>query len=78
MDRESELKMLRAARGLGRDAGIRVVTTFLGLHVMPPSYTGSADDYVDEVIRTIPPAVAAEGLVDAVDAYAEPVAFSAA
>lgn len=55
-----------------------MVATFLGLHAVLASYAGSAGDCVDEVIRTILPAVAAESLADAVDAYAEPIAFSEA
>lgn len=76
LDVESEMTMLRAARGLGREAGIRVVTTFLGLHALPGRYADRADAYVDEVINVILPAVAAEGLADAVDGYVEPIAFS--
>lgn len=76
LDRDTELKMLRAGRALeGR--GVRVVATYLGLHALPSEFAGRADAYVDHVISDILPAVGAERLADAVDAYVEPIAFSA-
>lgn len=76
LDLENELKMLRAARALAGGGRVRVVTTFLGLHALPEEYANRSDDYVDLVINEILPAVAAEGLADAVDAYVEGIAFS--
>ena len=76
LSQEHEAKMLRAARTLGRREGIDVRTTFLGAHALPPEYAGRADDYVDEVVRMLPP-LHEEGLVDAVDAFCERIAFSA-
>lgn len=75
LDLVSERKMLRAARRLSELVGVRVTTAYLGLHALPPSYSGRADDYVDLVVSTILPAIACEGLADAVDAYVEPIAF---
>jgi imidazolonepropionase len=72
---ESEAKMLHAARRIGRELPVRVATTFLGAHALPPEFVGRADDYVDEVIQMIAP-LAAEGLVDAVDAFCERIGFS--
>lgn len=76
LDLESELKMLRVARRIGREAGVRVRTSYLGLHAVPPEYRGDRSGYVDLAIDDILPAAHAEGLVDAVDAYCEPIAFS--
>lgn len=76
LDADTETKMLRAARRAGEAQGVGVVTTYLGLHVLPADYKGRADAYVDQVIDTILPRVAADGLADAVDAYVEPIAFS--
>ncbi|MFN3837747.1 MAG: imidazolonepropionase [Brevundimonas sp.] len=78
LDRETELKMLRVARRMGRECGVRVRTTYLGLHAVPPEYRDDRAAYVDLAIDDILPAAHAEGLVDAVDAYCEPIAFSAA
>ena len=75
---ETELKMLRAARALGRQHGIRVQTSFLGAHAVPEEFSGRPDAYVDLLVNEILPAAAAEGLVDAVDGFAEAIAFSPA
>ena len=77
LDRDSELKMLRVARRIGREAGVRVRTSYLGLHAVPPEWKAERGRYVDLAVDDILPAAHAEGLVDAVDAYCEPIAFSA-
>jgi imidazolonepropionase len=73
---ETELAMLRAARALGRVHGVRVRTSFLGAHAIPQEYAGRSDAYVDLLVEEMLPAVAAEGLADAVDGFAEAIAFS--
>jgi imidazolonepropionase len=75
LDRDSELKMLRAARKL---TGVTVKTTFLGAHALPEEYKGRADAYIDFVCEEVLPAAAAEKLVDAVDVFCERIAFSPA
>jgi imidazolonepropionase len=77
LDLESEAKMLRVARRIGEVRSLRVVTTFLGAHALPPEYEGRADAYIDFMAEEVLPALAAEGLVDAVDAFCEKIAFSA-
>lgn len=76
LDLDSELKMLRVARRIGREGGVRVRTSYLGLHAVPPEYRDDRAAYVDKAVDEILPAAHAEGLVDAVDAYCEPIAFS--
>ena len=78
LDVASEMKMLRAARRLPEERSIRVVTTFLGAHAVPPEYSGDADGYVDLICTDMLPAIAAERLADAVDAFCENIAFSPA
>ncbi|MFJ6024548.1 imidazolonepropionase [Brevundimonas sp. NPDC092305] len=78
LDRDSELKMLRVARRIGREAGVRVRTSYLGLHAVPPEHRAERSAYVDLAVDDILPTAHAEGLVDAVDAYCEPIAFSGA
>jgi imidazolonepropionase len=75
LDCDTELRMLRVARRLGEDITVR--TTFLGAHALPPEYAGRADDYIDFVCEEVLPAAANEGLVDAVDAFCERIAFNA-
>jgi imidazolonepropionase len=73
-----ELKMLRVARALGRTPGMRIRTTLLAAHTVPPEFAGDADAYIAHIIAAILPAAHAENLVDAVDAFAEAIAFSPA
>ena len=78
LDLESEKKILRAARELGRRNAVSVFTTFLGAHAVPPEFTGRADDYVDFICSRMLPAVADENLADAVDAFCENIGFTRA
>ena len=78
LDLDSERKMLRVARQIGERLPVRVKTTFLGAHALPPEYAGRADDYIDAICEHMLPALAAEGLVDAVDAFCEKIGFSPA
>jgi imidazolonepropionase len=75
---EDEAKMLRVARQLGRAFPVTVRTTLLAAHTVPPEYRGRADAYIDTVAAEWLPALAAEGLVDAVDVFCESIAFSVA
>lgn len=72
-----EAKMLRVARRIGESLGITVRTTCLAAHALPPEFAGRADDYIEAVITWLP-ALQAEGLIDAVDAFCERIAFSPA
>lgn len=73
---EDELKMLRAARELGRLRKIRVKTSWLAAHAVPVEYKGRADAYIDEIVLPGMEEGAAEGLIDAVDGFCEGIAFS--
>jgi imidazolonepropionase len=74
---EHERKCLRVARTLGDKLPVEVHTTFLGAHALPPEFAGRADDYVQEVVRMLRE-LHREGLVDAVDAFCERIAFTPA
>ena len=76
LDAENEAKMLRAARRLGAEAPVRVVTTFLGAHALPPEAGDDKEGYIDEVCLSQLPAVHGEGLADAVDGFCETIAFA--
>lgn len=76
LDRENEIKQLRAARRLARERNADVVTTFLGAHALPPEVSDK-DCYVDRVCAMIP-GIAREKLADAADAFCEGIAFSPA
>ncbi|MEZ5833981.1 MAG: imidazolonepropionase [Dongiaceae bacterium] len=77
LDVENERKQLRVARALGRACDVTVKTTCLAAHALPPEFAGQPDAYVDLVCNEILPAVAAENLADAADAFSERIAFSA-
>lgn len=76
LDLETEARMLRAARRLGSERNVGVTTTFLGAHALPPEAGGDKDAYIDRLCTKVLPALAAEGLADAVDAFCEGIAFS--
>ncbi|MGH6747231.1 imidazolonepropionase [Novosphingobium sp.] len=76
LDLASELKMLRAARRLGEVRPVRIVTSFLGAHALPPEFAGDADAYIDHLCTVMLPAAAQAGLADAVDAFCEGIGFS--
>ncbi len=78
LDLPGERKMLRVARRLGTSSGVEVRTTFLGAHALAPEFAGRPDDYVEHVCEVMLPAIAADGLADAVDAFCETIAFSSA
>ncbi|MBO6724711.1 MAG: imidazolonepropionase [Rhizobiaceae bacterium] len=75
---EHELKMLRAARRLGEMRPVRVVTSWLAAHALPPEFKGRADDYIEEVVLPGMTQAKADGLADAVDGFCEGIAFSPA
>ena len=77
LDLVTERRMLRAARALGERRHVAVTTSFLGAHALPPEFAGDKDGYIDLVCGMLP-VLAAEGLVDAVDAFCEGIAFSPA
>ncbi len=76
LDVETELKMLRVARKLATLRPVDVKTTFLGAHTFPPEFKENHSEYLDLVCNRALSQAAAEGLVDAVDAFCEGIAFS--
>lgn len=74
---EHERQCLLVARRVAQTLPLTVRTTSLALHALPPEFAGRGDDYVTESIAWLR-AQHAEGLVDAVDAFCERIAFSPA
>ena len=70
-----EARMLRTGRALASERPVTVRTTYLGAHALPPEFDGRADDYIDAVCSWLP-ALHAEGLVDAVDAFCDRIGFT--
>ncbi len=76
LDLENERKQLKVARQLAEKLPVNVKTTLLAAHAVPPEYKDNADGYVDDIVNSILPTLAQEGLVDAVDAFCESIGFS--
>ncbi len=76
LDIVTELNMLRAARALGLARPVRVVTSFLAAHAIPPEYKGNRAGYLTEVVLPGLDQAHALGLVDAVDGFCETIAFT--
>lgn len=76
LDTETEIKMLKVAKRLGKEFPVRVATTFLGAHALPPEYKDRSDDYIDLVCNEMLPTIAELKLADAVDAFCENIGFS--
>jgi len=77
LDRDTEAKMLRVARRLGAELPVTVRTTFLGAHALPPEFESRADAFIEFLCQDSLPSAAAEGLVDAVDAFCDRIGFTA-
>ncbi len=75
LDFDSERRMLRAARRVGEELGVQVRATYLAAHALPPEFKERPDAYIDAVVEWLP-RLHEEGLVDAVDAFAETIGFS--
>lgn len=76
LDLDTELRLMRISRELGRNLPLTVVSTFLGTHGIAPEYKGRADDYVEFMCKTVIPAAQREGLIDQVDGFCDLWGFS--
>jgi imidazolonepropionase len=76
LDLDAERKSLRAARRLAKHRDVAIRATFLGAHALPPEFADKRDSYVTYVADTMIPALANEGLIDAVDGFCERIAFT--
>ncbi len=76
LDLSNEAKSLRVARRLPDARDVTIRTTFLGAHALPPEMDGDKKRYIDAVVGEMIPAIARDGLADAVDGFCEGIAFS--
>ena len=75
LDKETELRMLRAARKIAELRDVDIITTYLGAHALPSEYTGCENAYIDEICLPTLRIACEQGLVDSVDAFCEVIAF---
>lgn len=73
---ENELKMLRVIKRIKENSPLTVKSTFLGAHAFPAKYAGNKEGYVEEIINTMIPMVAAEELAEYIDVFCEDGFFS--
>lgn len=78
LDLATEMKSLEVARRIGTVTGQTICTTLLAAHAVPPEFSDDPDAYIDLICESLLPEIAARRLADAVDAYCETIAFSAA
>lgn len=78
LDYLNERKMLRVIRQIANILPMTVRSTCLAAHALPPEYKDQSDAYVDHICTEMLPKLHQEGLVDAVDAFCEYLAFSPA
>lgn len=76
LDRDTELRLMRMSRTLGRDLPVTVVSTYLGAHGLAPEFAGRRDDYVDFMCNDVLPLAVQQGLVDQVDGFCDKVGFT--
>ena len=75
---EDEAKMLRVIRRLGESSAVEIMATFLGAHALPTEFVDNRSAYIHRVCNDMLPQLHQQGLVDAVDAFCENIAFSVA
>ena len=80
LDTASEIRLLNAAKAIGRDEPVRIVPTLLAAHAIPPEAREGAarDAYVRMIVEEMIPSVAKAGLATSVDAFCESIAFTPA
>lgn len=76
LDYENERKMLRVIRQIAQTLPLTVKSTCLAAHALPPEYQDQSDAYIEHICTDMLPKLHQEGLVDAVDAFCEYLAFS--
>ncbi|HEU5482655.1 MAG TPA: imidazolonepropionase [Sphingomicrobium sp.] len=76
LDVEGELRLLRCAKALAASEAVRIVPTLLALHALPPEWKERRIGYVSMIVDELLPAAADAQLADAVDAFAENIAFT--
>ncbi len=76
LDLANEIKMLKVAKKLAQENKIRVKTTLLAAHAVPPEFKDNADGYIEYICGEIIPKIAELKLADCVDAFCEGIGFS--
>ncbi len=78
LDLETELRQLEVMKELQKNHPATLVSTYLGGHAVPPEFAGRAGDYIDEMLRSVLPAVRERNLARFCDVFCEKGVFSVA
>ncbi len=73
---DDEIKMLNVAKRIATLPDMKVSTTLLAAHALPPEYHNRSDDYITLICDTMIPTVAEKKLADHVDVFCEGIGFS--
>ncbi|MGG5572601.1 imidazolonepropionase [Vibrio diazotrophicus] len=73
---EDEIKMLKAAKELEQHRRVKITTTLLAAHALPPEYKDRPDDYIEHICQEIIPLVAEQELATSVDVFCESIGFN--
>ncbi|MEI8656026.1 imidazolonepropionase [Vibrio sp. Hal054] len=73
---EDEIKMLKAAKELEQHRRVKITTTLLAAHALPPEYKDRPDDYIEHICQKIIPLVAEQELATSVDVFCESIGFN--
>lgn len=76
LDKDTELKQLRAMKELQGTQPIDIVTTFLGPHSVLPEWKGKEREFLDWMIEDVMPLVKKENLAEFADIFCEQNVFS--
>jgi imidazolonepropionase len=75
LDKETELKQLRAMKNLDGVTPVEISKTFLGAHAVPKDYVGREDEFIDYIIEEVLPIVKEENLAEFCDVFCEEKVF---
>src|SRR3982751_575213 len=76
LDPTNELRLVRIANELGQGEPVRIVSTLLALHALPPGHGDRRAHYVTQVVDELIPAAAEQGLATSGGAFCETIAFT--
>ncbi len=75
---DGELKMLRVIKRLKEQSNLSIKATFLGAHAYPLDYKDNHQEYIEQIIYQMLPAIAEEKLADFMDVFCEDGFFNLA
>ncbi|WP_281164584.1 imidazolonepropionase [Liquorilactobacillus sicerae] len=75
LDKEAELKQLRAFRELNVIQPVDISVTYLGAHAIPREFENKTDEYIEFIIKEVLPVIKEEELAEFVDVFCDQGVF---